>query len=217
MSDLCLLFLFVQDLSDVEKALASCSPRPSPPRPRPPTHCPLSNLTEFRKGTTLAAVGGGVARALEEAEEGDASPSFFTPSYEDEDSMEGAVNMMPESNGSHLFSNGFNDGSGGDEYNSAVNGYDDFEGNEASSQGVPGSGIASGGQEEIGESADAPEQPEIHPYAAPERLGGSADYMEFVRMRSMVSKKAVGYFSARMFLRCSTCTTRRDEGNCLGP
>lgn len=88
----------------------------------------------------------------------------------------------------------------------------------ASGEGEPsslreGNGVRAGGggdKAQGGRSAAAdphppppspPPPPPPNPYVAADAQGGSADYMDFVRVRSLVSRKAAPCFKPRTFLR----------------
>lgn len=50
-------------------------------------------------------------------------------------------------------------------------------------------------------NASQDEEDARNPYVASEAQGGSADYTDFVKIRSMVSRKATSFFTPRTFLR----------------
>lgn len=64
-----------------------------------------------------------------------------------------------------------------------------------------GGGGSDGGDASRGGSAAANSSPPPSPFAATDAQGGSADYMDFVRFRGMVSGKAAVCFKPRTFLR----------------
>jgi len=81
---------------------------------------------------------------------------------------------------------GLDEGRGGTTAGAAVPSVD------GSGPGVGGSGSSSGGGDAL---------PPPNPYVASDSQGGSADYMDFVKFRGMVSRKAGAYFKPRTFLR----------------
>lgn len=66
--------------------------------------------------------------------------------------------------------------------------------------GVEAGGSGGGGASQ-GDPAAASSPPPPNPFAATDAQGGSADYMDFVRFRGMVSGKAAAFFKPRTFLR----------------
>eukprot|EP00903_Cladosiphon_okamuranus_P019399 g17836.t1 len=66
---------------------------------------------------------------------------------------------------------------------------------------VGGHGVEAGGDASQGDPAAANSLPHPNPFVATDARGGSADYMDFVRVRGMVSGKAAACFKPGTFLR----------------
>ncbi|CAN0227581.1 unnamed protein product, partial [Ectocarpus fasciculatus] len=144
-----------QDLSDVERALATCvAPAPPPPPPPPPAVVGCDN-------------GSNVAKAAPEP--GVAAPGRGGGS---DDHQGGAAAATAEAEA-------------GGNGTAGVSGSDD--------DALQGGRTA---------SSPPPPPPGGDPHAAVDAQGGSADYMDFVRLRGLVSKKAAAAcFRSRTFLR----------------
>lgn len=160
-----------QDLSEVERALATCVP-PPPPGTVPPLSPPVA--------PGIASNSRGAAGVTTEMGAAAASSS----------------SQQTAQNGWH--------GDGGGMKAAAVIG----SGEEQSSSTERGGGKADGDALQDGRFTAAgtptpppPPPPPLNPYVGTEAQGGSADYMDFVRVRGLVSRKAATCFKPRTFLR----------------
>ncbi|CAN0195793.1 unnamed protein product, partial [Ectocarpus sp. 4 AP-2014] len=148
-----------EDLSDVERALATCvAPAPPPPPPLPPPPEVVADGDNVSNGAKAAALEPGVA-----------APSGGGGSDDHQAGAAAAAEAL----------------SAGGNGTAGVSGSDD----DASRGGLT-----------AGTTSSPPPGDDLH--AAVDAQGGSADYMDFVRLRGLVSKKAAAAcFRSRTFLR----------------
>ncbi|CAM9597022.1 unnamed protein product [Ectocarpus sp. 6 AP-2014] len=149
-----------EDLSDVERALATCvAPAPPPPPSPPPPPAVVDDGDNVSNGAKAAALEPGVAAP--------------------------------------------NRGGGSDDHQAGAAAA--AEAGPAGGNGTAGVSGSDGDASQGGLTADttsSPPPPGGDPHAAVDAQGGSADYMDFVRLRGLVSKKAAAAcFRSKTFLR----------------
>ncbi|CAM9771795.1 unnamed protein product, partial [Hapterophycus canaliculatus] len=165
------------DLSEVERALATCVP-PAPPGAAPQPSPPVTPVLNGRLDGDVD--GGGDSRGTAETgvETGAAAAATVVGSGKEPPSSTGRGGVEVGGGGS-----GGSGGSGG---------------GDAVQDGRP---AAVDPHPSPAPPPPPPPPPPANPYVATEAQGGSADYMDFVRVRGLVSRKAAACFKPRTFLR----------------
>ncbi|CAM9901334.1 unnamed protein product, partial [Scytosiphon promiscuus] len=160
-----------EDLSEVERALATCVP---PPPPSPPvTPVPEGQIGSGGDGGSSGGTAAGSATGT------------------------GAVASLSSREVTQDRPNGERGGATA----AVTSGEEPLSSLERSGVEVSGGGgdaVDGGG---VAAVDPHPPQPPPNPYVGAEAQGGSADYMDFVRVRGLVSRKAAACFKPRTFLR----------------